>query len=162
MIKTFTIFLLISLSSQILGQGNEYPGKDQFDKDEMLQGVNEARAESRRCGGKKHEATHPLGWNEKLAQAALDHANDMAENEFFDHTGSDGSTIVERVERQDYVWRAVGENIAMGPRTVADVMNGWLESPGHCSNIMNPDFREMGAAISDDGQYWVQVFAAPR
>ncbi|MGM0375741.1 MAG: CAP domain-containing protein [Bacteroidota bacterium] len=162
MIKIFSFLLLMIFSSLTRGQANENSGETQFDKDEMLQLVNEARAESRRCGGTKHEATHPLGWNEKLAQAALVHANDMAENEFFDHTGSDGSTIVERIEREDYVWRAAGENVAMGPRTVADVVEGWLESPGHCSNIMNPDFREMGAAISDDGQYWVQVFATPR
>lgn len=162
MIRIFSFLLLMIFSPLTRGQVNENSGDVQFDKDEMLQLVNEARAESRRCGGEKHEATHPLGWNEKLAQAALVHANDMAENEFFDHTGSDGSTIVLRVERQDYVWGAVGENVAMGPRNVADVVEGWLESPGHCSNIMNPDFREMGAAISDDGQYWVQVFAAPR
>lgn len=162
MIRILSLFLMLVVSSMARGQTNENSGDVQFDKDEMLQLVNEARSETRRCGGQKHEATHPLGWNEKLARTAQAHANDMAEHDFFDHTGSDGSTIVLRVERQDYVWGAVGENVAMGPRTVAGVVEGWLESPGHCSNIMNPDFREMGAAISDEDQYWVQVFGAPR
>ncbi|MFO8000094.1 MAG: CAP domain-containing protein [Marinilabilia sp.] len=162
MIKIFSLLLLMVFSPLTRGQVNENSDVVQFDKDEMLQLVNEARAESRRCGGKKHEATHPLVWNEKLAEVALVHANDMADNEFLDHTGSDGSTIVVRVEREDYVWGAVGENLAMGPRSVAEVVEGWLDSPGHCSNIMNPDFKELGAAISDDGKYWVQVFAAPR
>lgn len=86
----------------------------------------------------------------------------MADNDFFDHTGSDESTVVVRVEREKYLWRAVGENVAMGPRSVPQAVEGWLDSPGHCSNIMNGDFTEMGAALSHNGQYWVQVFAAPR
>ncbi|MFW6043921.1 MAG: CAP domain-containing protein [Marinilabiliaceae bacterium] len=162
MIKKFSLLLLLTFPALGWGQNNENSVDVLFDKDEMLQRVNEARSESRRCGGEKHEATHPLVWNEKLARAAQAHANDMAEHEFFDHTGSDSSTIVMRVERQDYVWGAVGENVAMGPRTVAEVVEGWLKSPGHCSNIMNSDFREIGAAISEKGYYWVQVFGAPR
>ena len=160
--KIFIIIGLIFSSILVNGQDRSEQKPIKFDKDEMLRLVNEARMEKRRCGGKRHQATHPLEWNEKLAAAAQKHADDMGDNDFFDHTGSDGSTIVIRVEREDYLWRAVGENVAMGPRSVAVAVKGWLDSPGHCSNMMNPDFTELGAALSKDRKYWVQVFAAPR
>ncbi|SFD98052.1 CAP domain-containing protein [Thermophagus xiamenensis] len=157
--KLFLFFILISIGTGVSGQQSV---REDFDKDEMLKLVNDARMTKRRCGGKKHDAVPPLQWNEKLAQAAQKHANDMADNDFFDHEGTGKTTVVFRVEREGYLWRAVGENIAMGPRTVAEVVKGWLESPGHCSNIMNQGFTEMGAARSHDGKYWVQVFGAPR
>lgn len=138
------------------------PAWGDFDPEVMLELVNEARLTKRRCGGKKHDAVPPLKWNSKLANAAKKHADDMANNDFFDHVGTGQSTVVIRVEREGYVWQTVGENIAMGPLTVQEVVKGWLESPGHCRNIMNGEFTEMGAARSHDGKYWVQVFGAPR
>lgn len=155
----FTILLLFS-GGLLFAQSSKEAAVE-FDKREMLEQVNEARMEKRRCGGTRHAAVPPLTWNAKLAQAAQKHANDMAENNFFGHEGSDKSSLVDRIEREKYQWRAVGENVAMGQRSVVQVVEGWLESPGHCSNIMNGDFTEMGAALSHDGKYWVQVFAAP-
>ncbi len=156
------LFVMAFTILVVHGQNNRSQAPIEFDAEEMLHLVNQARMENRRCGGKKHKATHPLKWNEALARAAQKHANDMGDKEFFSHEGSGGSTVVMRVEREDYQWRAVGENVAMGQRSVEQVVEGWLDSPGHCSNIMNPDFTEMGAAVSDKGEYWVQVFAAPR
>ncbi len=75
------------------------------------------------------------------------------------HVGSDGSSFKDRIEREQYTWSAAGENIAAGYRTVSSVMNGWLASPGHCKNIMSPNFTEFGAAESN--YYWTQVFARP-
>lgn len=77
---------------------------------------------------------------------------DMAINQLFSHTGSDGSTHGERITREGYDWRTYGENIAVGYPTVSDVMQGWLGSEGHCRNIMTPDFAEIGAAFAE-GQY---------
>ena len=159
--KIFLSFLFLLIGLFATAQTPDYSDVE-FDQEEMLQLVNEARMTKRRCGGKKHDAVAPLQWSEKLAEAAQKHADDMADNDFFDHTGSDESTVVVRVEREDYLWRAVGENVAMGPRSVAQAVEGWLDSPGHCSNIMNGDFTEIGAALSHNGQYWVQVLAAPR
>ncbi|MDK2840533.1 MAG: hypothetical protein PWQ17_38 [Anaerophaga sp.] len=159
--KTLITVLVFLLG--VLGTTQNIDYSDvKFDKRQMLQLVNDARMNRRLCGGKRHEAVAPLQWNAKLAKAAQKHADDMADNDFFDHTGSDKSTVVIRIEREDYSWRAVGENVAMGPRSVREVVEGWLESPGHCSNIMNGEFTEMGAALSHDGKYWVQVFATPR
>jgi uncharacterized protein YkwD len=62
----------------------------------------------------------------------------------------------------------VGENIASGQRTVEDAVASWLDSPGHCANIMNPAFTDMGAAYAIDPRnrnrtaYWTQVFGTPR
>jgi uncharacterized protein YkwD len=156
------IFILLIISfSNAKGQ-NEEKATGVFDAQEMIDLVNAARMEKRRCGGQMQAATHPLVWNDTLASAAQKHARDMAENDFFDHTGSDGSTLVIRVEREEYQWSAVGENVAWGPRSVMDVVQGWLDSPGHCSNIMSSEFTEMGAAFDENGNYWVQVFGKPR
>lgn len=159
--KIFISLLFFSFGIIGISQNPDYSDVE-FDQQEMLELVNEARMSKRRCGGKKHDAVAPLQWDKKLAQAAQKHADDMADNDFFDHTGSDKSTVVMRMEREDYLWRAAGENVAMGPRSVEQSVQGWLDSPGHCSNIMNGDFTEMGAALSHNGQYWVQVFGAPR
>jgi uncharacterized protein YkwD len=132
-----------------------------------LRAVNAARAEARRCGATLHPSAPPLVWAEPLARAAQAHANDMAAHSRFDHVGSDGSRVTERVTRAAYRWRHVGENIAAGVGDVEAALAGWLNSPGHCANIMNPRFTAMGVAFAVDpaseaGVYWAQVFAAPR
>jgi uncharacterized protein YkwD len=91
----------------------------------------------------------------------------MGDYNFFSHTGSDGLTVGDRVRNAGYDWSAVGENIAAGQQTINTVMMVWLESPGHCANIMRPIYTEFGAASysvygSDYSIYWTQVFARPR
>lgn len=134
---------------------------------ELLKLVNAARSEGRMCGSASYAAADPLTYSCVLEQAAQAHSEDMATNDFLSHTGSDGSSVSERVTVEGYAWRAVGENVAEGYASPADVINGWLDSAGHCANIMNPDFTEFGAARIDsssaDGRsFWTQVFAAPR
>lgn len=51
---------------------------------------------------------------------------------------------------------AIGENIAQGQMSIAEVMDGWFKSPGHCRNLMNPGFKEIGVALYNT--YWVQDF----
>jgi uncharacterized protein YkwD len=113
---------------------------------ELLERINSFRAAPRRCGSQRFDAAEPLVWNERLAQAAAGHANDMARGAFLSHTGRDGRDIDERVEAAGYAWTSVGENIAGGPNTVQAVMAGWQASPGHCANLMNPNFRDVGVA----------------
>ena len=102
-----------------------------------------------------------------LTQAAAAHSDDMVSHNFFSHTGSNGSTAGSRVTAAGYVWRSVGENIAAGQGSVAEVVDGWMKSDGHCANLMNPAYTEMGLAYGVDaksemGIYWGQVFATPR
>ncbi|WP_411883233.1 CAP domain-containing protein [Polaromonas sp. YR568] len=127
--------------------------------------VNEARARPQRCGSQAFSAAPPLRLNPTLYSLASGHAADMARYSYFSHTGRDGSTVDGRATRAGYPWRAIGENIAAGQVTADTVVQGWINSPGHCANIMSPAFREMGAAFvvntqSSQGIYWAQVFGA--
>lgn len=129
--------------------------------------VNEARSQGRKCGRTVFQPAPPLRASPVLARAASIHNDDMSVHDFFEHEGSDGSQVGERVARVGYEWSAVGENIAIGAPTAETVVSGWLDSPGHCRNIMAPQFTEMGIAYlvnrkRDAGIYWTQVFAHPR
>jgi uncharacterized protein YkwD len=134
----------------------------------ILDGVNAARASARTCGAEQFSAAPPVNWNRRLGQAALEHSRDMAAQRYFSHKARDGSEPAQRAARAGYVWQRVGENIAFGQSSPDEAVAGWLDSPGHCANIMNPGFTEMGAAYGVAAQqhpgivYWTQVFGRPR
>lgn len=128
--------------------------------------VNDARSRARRCGDRPMAAAPPVRADARLRAAAAAHASDMAGLSFFSHTGTDGSQVAERARRSGYAWRTVGENIAAGQMTAEAAMQGWLQSPSHCANLMQPGYTEMGLAFavnpqSESGVYWVQVFGLP-
>ncbi|MGJ7918210.1 CAP domain-containing protein [Massilia sp. LXY-6] len=135
---------------------------------ELLALVNEARATPRTCGAEAFGAAPPLTWNETLARAALGHSRDMAEKHYFNHKEPGGSDPPARATQAGYQWSRISENIASGQRTVAEAVAGWLASPGHCANIMNPTVTEMGAAYAVNPAnahrtlYWTQMFGRPR
>ena len=133
----------------------------------VLELVNQARATPRHCGDKAFKAAPPLRWNDTLAAASRLHAEDMARHNYFGHRGFDGSDPAQRVGRAGYRYRVTGENIAGGPMRPEDVVAGWINSPEHCANLMNPAFTEMGVAFAVDADsalriYWTQAFGAPR
>jgi uncharacterized protein YkwD len=112
---------------------------------------------------RKQEKLGPLKLSPKLSEAAAIHARDMAKHQKLDHTGSDGSTVVDRVKCVGYICVRVGENIANGQKTVDQVMDTWMKSPGHRANIL-ADFTEMGAARVEDDEgrnYWCVNFGIP-
>lgn len=124
--------------------------------------VNQARA-GVGCGA--------LVINPQLQAAAEIHAAAMAKQNFFSHTGADGSKMQGRITAQGYNGRKLAENIAAGQATAKEVVAGWLKSAGHKRNILDCDFTETGLARVDqpDDQplagkaypyryYWVQVF----
>jgi uncharacterized protein YkwD len=129
--------------------------------------VNRARTDGADCGVHGRFGPAPLlDWSDRLAAAAYGHSADMAARDYFGHEGQDGRTVGRRVSDEGYAWRAVGENIAGGPRSVAQVVDGWMASDGHCANMMNPAYRHMGlacaaAAASTYGRYWTLDLAAP-
>ncbi len=135
---------------------------------QVLALVNAARAQARQCGDSAFGPAAPLRWNPLLGQAALAHSDDMAERHYFEHVQPDGSAPADRATRAGYRWRLVGENIASGQRTPAEAVAAWLDSPGHCANLMNPRFSEMGAAYAinpgNDNRtaFWTQVLGMPR
>jgi uncharacterized protein YkwD len=133
----------------------------------MLTQVNNSRSRTRNCGGDNYSATAALNWHCTLEDVAYEHNRDMGDHNFFSHTGSDGLQSADRVSNAGYDWSTTGENIAAGQQTIDAVMTAWLDSPGHCANIMHPSYTEFGAASytvdgSDFPIYWTQVFAAPR
>lgn len=133
----------------------------------VLQLVNQARAQARQCGTRAMPAAGPLRLNGTLSAAALGHARDMARNAYFDHTARDGSQPAQRATRAGYRWQSVGENIAAGQSTPQAAVAGWLKSPGHCVNLMQPTFQDMGIAFAVNkatgpGIYWVQMFGRAR
>ncbi|RUR32179.1 CAP domain-containing protein [Vreelandella andesensis] len=164
--------LLISISSswandesQIDTTESECGLSDQ--QRQMLTLVNEARNHARQCGDQKFPTVSPLNWSCQLEAAADMHAKNMAKNNYFSHTDSNGAGVEQRVDHHGYVWQAVGENIAAGHISAETVIKGWLESPGHCSNIMNDAFTEMGMASANNTDsryttYWAQTLGTPR
>jgi uncharacterized protein YkwD len=132
-----------------------------------LELINRARASGTRCGQRSFAPTSPLTLSTALANVAFGHAADMAGHDYFEHQDLTGHSPAQRVRAVGYQEKLVGENIAYGPKSIDEVIQGWLDSPDHCENIMDPRFAEMGIAyapgeLSRRGLYWVQLLAAPR
>lgn len=133
----------------------------------VLELTNQARAQPRRCGATPFAAAPPLSLDEALGRAALAYSQQMATWGYMDHAGHDGTTPAERITRSGYHWSEIGENLASGHMSAEQVVSGWLGSPEHCANLMDPLFRHMGVAYAVNphdsvGVYWAQEFGAPR
>lgn len=135
---------------------------------DLLQRVNAVRAVGARCGARgAFGPSGPLQWHGVLVAAAARHSQDMAQHNFFSHTGSDNSSPAQRISDAGYGWSLAGENIAAGYRNVQEVMDGWMSSDSHCANIMNPTLRDFGVACVPGGTsntyntYWTMDLAAP-
>ncbi len=148
------------------GNGGDSPtGEEATMKSQLLSLVNAARSQGTNCGGTFYPATTLLTWSSKLYQAALGHSKDMANNNYFSHTGLNGKKAGDRITAAGYIWSSYGENIAAGQPTAKSVMDGWLASPGHCRNIMSTSVTNMATAKATGGSYgiyWTQIFARPR
>jgi uncharacterized protein YkwD len=143
------------------------PGQAQALAARALELVNQIRASGSRCGRRSFAPTAPVTLSTTLASVAFGHAADMAAHDYFEHEDLSGHSPAQRVRAVGYQEKLVGENIAYGPKSIDEVVQGWLDSPDHCENIMDPRFAQMGIAFapgqhSRRGLYWVQVLAAPR
>lgn len=132
----------------------------------LLAMVNTARAHPRMCGYQRFPAARPLIWSTALGAAAQGHSRAMARDNYFAHQDPNGASPGDRAHAAGYRGRDIGENIAAGQGSPSDAMQGWLASPGHCANLMNPMFTQVGAAYatnarSDKGIYWTMLFGAP-
>ncbi|RRQ88093.1 CAP domain-containing protein [Streptomyces griseofuscus] len=120
---------------------------------QIVQLVNAERAKA---------GCQPLTLNAKLTKAAQEHSADMAAHQNMSHTGSDGSDPGTRITQAGYTWSAYGENIAYGYSTAAEVMAGWMASPGHRANILNCGYQEIGVGLAQPDSYWTQDFGTAR
>ncbi len=134
---------------------------------EVLELTNKVRARGRRCGSRWFAAAPPLvAAPATLTAAAADHSQDMAQHDYLDHTGRDGSTPAQRVTRSGYRWQFIGENLAAGTMSARESVDGWTGSAHHCENLMDPRFTQMAVAYamnpaSAAGVFWTQLFATP-
>lgn len=102
----------------------------------------------------------------QLTQAAQAHSIDMACNQIFSHTGSDGSTPFQRMARFGYLYLSAAENVAAGYATPADVVKGWMASSGHKTNMLNKNFTEIGIGYVSITEgyfhYWTMTLGKPK
>ena len=98
----------------------------------------------------------------RLAALAQQKAEDMAKNQYFSHTSPTYGSAFDMLKAAGYSYKTAGENIAMGQKSAASVMDGWVHSSGHRANILHTSYEKIGVgyAVSADGTpYWVQIFA---
>jgi uncharacterized protein YkwD len=130
--------------------------------EEALQRVNAARAAGRRCGSRTMPPAPPLRWDTQLFSAAEGHSSDMARRNYFEHRSPEGVHVSQRVSASRYNWKSVGENLAGGDRNIGEAVQGWLNSPDHCENLMDAKYVDVAVACvaqpgTEWGTYWTMV-----
>jgi len=163
MSKTITRGFLLAVLCLTVKTANTQappPTAERF-KQEFLGYINYYRKQGCNCGTKWFPPVPPITWNNLLAKAAYGHAKDMNDRNYFNHVSKDGRTMMTRIVQAGYYFNGykdftIGENIARGQQSIHEVMMDWFKSEGHCHNLMNPQFKEMGVVQYND--YWVQDF----
>ncbi|MEN0053726.1 MAG: CAP domain-containing protein [Mucilaginibacter sp.] len=149
-----TLTVLITFNRVYAQSGRQF-------KADFLNRINLTRQRGCNCGARYMPPAPPISWNNDLEDAAAGHAKDMAKRNYFNHMSKDGRSMGDRILRAGYTYKdfksyVIGENIAAGQESIDEVMDGWFKSEGHCLNLMNPDFKEVGVAMYKN--YWVQDF----
>lgn len=132
---------------------------------EVFRLTNVARGTARACGSTSYPPAPALARNAKIDAAAHAHSKDMAISNYFAHESRNGDKPWDRMTAAGYRWSNAGENIAKGYPTAAAVVNGWISSPGHCSNLMSATYTEIGVGAYRNGSgQWLatQDFGRPR
>ncbi|SNX56207.1 uncharacterized protein YkwD [Streptomyces sp. TLI_55] len=114
-------------------------------------------------GERTRHGLPPLTVDPRLTAAAQAHSTDMIARAFYSHTAPDGSKPWDRAAAAGASRRSIGENIACGQRSPAEVVECWMNSPGHRANILKPDFTHIGIGFAGGGPagtYWTQLFGA--
>lgn len=132
-------------------------------EEEVLRLVNIERSQGAICGGVERAASGPLHDDARLRVSARCHSADMGHRDFFDHVNLDGDDPFVRMERAGYSAPPLGENIAAGQTSAAEVVAGWMDSPGHCMNITEGGFAALGVGYANARgsayrHYWTQNF----
>ncbi|MEV0185029.1 CAP domain-containing protein [Streptomyces sp. NPDC050625] len=112
---------------------------------------------------RRRAALPPLAVDPLLTAAAQAHSADMVARDFYSHTAPEGSQPWDRAAAAGSARRTIGENIACGQRSPAEVVEGWMNSPGHRANILKPGFTHIGVGFAGGGRagtYWTQLFGA--
>jgi uncharacterized protein YkwD len=118
--------------------------ENRVDRLALLVLVNGLRSHGCNCGTNQMPPVGAVIWNGLLEKAAYDHSKDMVINKYFDHNSPSGTTPGGRLDAAGYRWNFYGENIAAGNMDEQAVILGWMNSPKHCHNMMDPAFTEIG------------------
>ncbi|MCX8128779.1 MAG: SafA/ExsA family spore coat assembly protein [Clostridia bacterium] len=155
---------IISINPQIKNPALIYPGQKilipnidavKTQENEVIRLVNIERAKA---------GLQPLKANWQVSRVARYKSQDMATKGYFSHTSPTYGSPFSMMESFGVRFSAAGENIAMGQRTPQEVMSGWMNSPGHRANIMNPSYTEIGVGLAKNStgtNYWTQMFIKP-
>jgi len=127
-----------------------------------LQAINARRAAGAVCGGVSMPAVLPLASAPKLRCAARYHSQNMVAADFFDHTTPWGETYFDRLELVDYDYSSAGEAIGSGFTTAAAMVEGWMNSAGHCTLLMDPSYAELGVGYVADTHRWTAALGQPQ
>lgn len=102
----------------------------------------------------------PLKLNDSLSNVATIKSQDMIDKNYFDHTSPTYGSPSNMINKFGISYNSMGENIAMGQSSPEEVMNSWMNSPGHRKNILNPNFTELGVGVAKNNStlYWTQMF----
>jgi uncharacterized protein YkwD len=122
---------------------------NKVDRTALLRLVNGLRSRGCNCGDTKMPPVPSVTWNASLEKAAWLHSKDMSEQKYFDHIAPNGSNPGQRLDAAGYRWLRYGENIATGFTNEQAAVLGWLSSPKHCRNMMDPNFTEVGVGRFD-------------
>lgn len=140
-----------------------WPGQWQAWEDEVLARTNAVRARGVVCGNQQMPPAGPVQPHGALRNSARGHSRDMANRNFFDHTNPEGMGPGQRARGAGFSSSFVGENIAAGQTDPARVVQAWIDSPGHCVNMMDPRYKFLGVGYFFEGgdrfeHYWTQNF----
>lgn len=116
---------------------------------EVVRLVNEIRAE---------RGLGELTYNWELSRVARYKSEDMRDNRYFSHTSPVYGSPFQMMKNFGISYRSAAENIAKGQASPAEVVNAWMNSPGHRQNILNASFTQIGVGYAADGRYWTQMF----
>ena len=108
---------------------------------------------------REDEGLAPLSIDRDLEESATAKACDMRDRQYFEHKDPQGVEPWHFFTEAGYVYEYAGENLAIGYTNPTDTMLGWMNSPKHRENILNPNYTEFGIGFC--GEYTVQHFAAP-
>ncbi len=150
---------MVAINAEVVAPVSVLPNP--VNSSRMVQLVNQIRASGCNCGATRMPPVAPITWNNRLANAAQLHSEDMARNRYFSHTGLNGSDVGSRIAAQGYTpYQTWAENIFMGRTKEDDAFQAWLNSPGHCLNMMNGVVTDMG--VGHQSSYWTMVFGKLR
>jgi uncharacterized protein YkwD len=144
----------------------EWPVEYAALEQQILEETNRRRAAGASCGSRgTFGPAPPLTMHPQLTASARGHSKDMATRDFFSHNTPEGLTPSDRIKAAGYVGTTTGENIAAGNATAAKTMEQWMNSEGHCANIMNPRYTHLGVGYFPNPSarlrhYWTQNFGA--